>query len=188
MMMSWTNFNEKQWPEDSFNVQILQQPAPQATTIFQQFPATEASCFAPGHPGHIRKDLVELMMIQNAQMHQITMNNLTMSVLNTFDYTHTPENARINMVLEEEPDIYHHYYTPMPGLSYPGWMPFTQPPIQTSPHDLQNIQEPPNPAQPVHMKYKQRRTVPPPPPPSAAQTVDADNSPAPEFYIAERGQ
>lgn len=32
-------------------------------------------------------DLVELMMIQNVQMHQIIMNNMTMSALNSFGYS-----------------------------------------------------------------------------------------------------
>lgn len=32
-------------------------------------------------------DLVELMMIQNAQMHQVIMNNMTMSALSSFGYT-----------------------------------------------------------------------------------------------------
>ncbi|XP_048018846.1 proline-rich protein 29-like isoform X1 [Megalobrama amblycephala] len=158
MMMSWTVSNEKQSlqiPEDPSNVQILQPPAPQPTTIFQQFSAAVASPFAPVRPGHIRGDLVELMMIQNAQMHQIIMNSMSMSALNTFNYTHTPEqNARINMVLEEEPDIYHHYYPPGPGFCYPGCVPLPQQLIQAPPPVLQNIQEPPRHAQPVHTKCR----------------------------------
>lgn len=31
-------------------------------------------------------DLVELMMMQNAQMHQVIMNNMTMSALSSFGY------------------------------------------------------------------------------------------------------
>ncbi|XP_051570729.1 proline-rich protein 29-like [Myxocyprinus asiaticus] len=65
--------------------------APQATTIFHQLTEAVTSPFAPVHPGHIREELVELMMIQNAQMHQVVMNNMTIFVLNSFDCTHTPE-------------------------------------------------------------------------------------------------
>ncbi|XP_051742269.1 proline-rich protein 29-like [Ctenopharyngodon idella] len=181
MMMPWTVSNEKQslqLREDPSNIQILQQPAPQPTTNLQQFSAAVASPFAPVRPGHIREDLVELMMIQNAQMHQIIMNSMSMSVLNTFNYTHAPETARINMVLEEEPDIYHHYYPPGPDFCYPGWVPLPQQLIHAPPPVLQNIQEPPQHAQPVHTKCRDRKAVPPPPPPSATQAVGADIPPA----------
>ncbi|XP_051572220.1 proline-rich protein 29-like [Myxocyprinus asiaticus] len=188
--MSWTDSNEihnQQWPEDLSNVHILRQPASQATTILQQFPAAVSSPFAPVRPGHIREVLVELMMMQNAQMHQVIMNNMTMSVLNTFDYAHTPE-TRIDMDLEEEPDVYHHYYPPVPSLFYPGWVPLPQPLIQAPSPLLQNAQDPSQPAQPARTEYRDRKAVPPPPPPSATQTVGADIPPAPEFYVAERGQ
>lgn len=35
-------------------------------------------------------DLVELMMMQNAQMHQVIINNMTMAALSSFGYTQAP--------------------------------------------------------------------------------------------------
>ncbi|XP_067283245.1 proline-rich protein 29-like [Pseudorasbora parva] len=181
-MMSWTDLIEKesqQLPEDPSNVQILQS-APQPTTIFQLFSEAVPSPFRPERPGHIREDLVELMMMQNAQMHQIIMNNMSVSALNTFNYT--PETARINMVFEEEPDIYHHYYPPVPGFCYPGWVQLPQPPTQVPSPVLQNsrtLQEPPQHAQQMQTISRDRKVVPPTPPPSA-QTVDADIPLTPE--------
>ncbi|XP_073713589.1 proline-rich protein 29 isoform X2 [Misgurnus anguillicaudatus] len=185
--ISWTDSHDKQnqlWPGDLPNIHILQQPS---STIFQQLPNTVTSPLSPVRAGHIREDLVELMMIQNAQMHQVIMNNMTMSVLNTFDYTNTPEHhTRFDMNLEEEADVYHHYYPSVPGLCYPDWV--SQPLMQASPPLQQIIQNPSQHTKPVSTKYMDSKAVPPPPPPSATQTVGADVPPAPEFYAAERGQ
>lgn len=43
------------------------------------------------------KDLVELMMMQNAQMHQVIMNNMTMSALSSFGYMQAPEVNKLLM-------------------------------------------------------------------------------------------
>lgn len=40
-------------------------------------------------------DLVELMMMQNAQMHQVIMTNMTMSALSSFGYMQAPEVSKI---------------------------------------------------------------------------------------------
>uniref|UniRef100_A0A671XCI0 DUF4587 domain-containing protein n=1 Tax=Sparus aurata TaxID=8175 RepID=A0A671XCI0_SPAAU len=62
------------------------------------------------------RNLVELMMIQNVQMHQIIMNNMTMSALNSFGYS-SPLSEN-----EPDPEVYHHYYQPAPDLLYPAWL------------------------------------------------------------------
>uniref|UniRef100_A0A7M4DX74 DUF4587 domain-containing protein n=1 Tax=Crocodylus porosus TaxID=8502 RepID=A0A7M4DX74_CROPO len=50
----------------------------------------------PGAPVNIfmLTDLIELMMIQNAQMHQVIMNNLTMSALTSFGLSPAPPTAQ----------------------------------------------------------------------------------------------
>uniref|UniRef100_A0A452HSD6 DUF4587 domain-containing protein n=1 Tax=Gopherus agassizii TaxID=38772 RepID=A0A452HSD6_9SAUR len=48
----------------------------------------------PAQPGHIREDLIELMMIQNAQMHQVIMNNMTMATLASFGFSPAPAAAQ----------------------------------------------------------------------------------------------
>lgn len=42
-------------------------------------------------------DLIELMMIQNAQMHQVIMNNLTMSALTSFGLSPAPPTAQVRL-------------------------------------------------------------------------------------------
>ena len=44
-------------------------------------------------------DLVELMMLQNAQMHQVIMNNMTMSALSSFGYSNSPGPQNHNTVI-----------------------------------------------------------------------------------------
>ncbi|XP_076122743.1 proline-rich protein 29-like [Alosa pseudoharengus] len=159
----------------------------QPTTILQHLPFSMAPPPPALRPGHVREDLVELMMIQNAQMHQVIMNNMTMSALSSFGYSNSPSPE----VCEEDPEVYHHHYPPSPYHTYPAWMPFSQPYIQplasvlpanSEPQESrEEIQPPPEP--------RDRRAVPPPPPPSATGTVGADIPPATEYYDAtERRQ
>ncbi|XP_042163365.1 proline-rich protein 29-like [Oncorhynchus tshawytscha] len=88
----------QQWNQDAQNVQIIQQPASQQpTTILQQLPAAVSSPTHSIRPGHVKQDLVELMMIQNAQMHQVIMNNMTMSALSSFGHSqfHPPSTSEL---------------------------------------------------------------------------------------------
>nr|XP_015217364.1 PREDICTED: proline-rich protein 29 isoform X2 [Lepisosteus oculatus] len=95
--MAWENENNyyqmQVWNQDPQSVQIIQQPVPQQpTAIIQQLPSAMYPAVSPVQPGHVKEDLVELMMIQNAQMHQVIMNNMTMSALNAFGYSQsTPQ-------------------------------------------------------------------------------------------------
>ncbi|XP_059204077.1 proline-rich protein 29-like [Centropristis striata] len=128
--MAWTEDIYPHFePYDPRAFQIF--PAPQQpTTILQQLPATMmppgSASISPG--GHVKEDLVELMMIQNAQMHQVIMNNMTMSALSSFGYSSpapgpaTPRDLVIIQENETDPEVYHHYYQPAPHLSYPAWL------------------------------------------------------------------
>uniref|UniRef100_A0A3B4VL34 DUF4587 domain-containing protein n=1 Tax=Seriola dumerili TaxID=41447 RepID=A0A3B4VL34_SERDU len=96
----------------------------QPTAILQQLPATMmppglAPSIRPG--GHVKEDLVELMMIQNAQMHQVIMNNMTMSALGS-SRSPGPPDLVIIQDTEADPEIYHHYYQSAPYLSCPSWL------------------------------------------------------------------
>ncbi|KAI3359150.1 hypothetical protein L3Q82_002683 [Scortum barcoo] len=145
----------------------VETPPQQPTTILQQLPAAmmppgSASSIRPG--GHVKEDLVELMMIQNAQMHQVIMNNMTMAALSSFGYSSRPPGPvppRDVVIIQEneaDPEIYHHYYPPAPYLSCPAWLLHQATPI---------YQDPNNPtASPPH-----RHTVPPLPQPSTTGAV-----------------
>ncbi|XP_029480310.1 proline-rich protein 29-like [Oncorhynchus nerka] len=174
----------QQWNQDAQNVQIIQQPASQQpTTILQQLPAAVSSPTPSIRPGHVKQDLVELMMIQNAQMHQVIMNNMTMSALSSFGHSqfHHPSTSE-----EEDPEVYHYHYQPTPAyLPYPTWLP---PPLPHPSLVYRNTPEPLELAPSPH-RDTTRRAVPPPPPPSATRTVGADVPPATDYYdAAERRQ
>ncbi|XP_050790961.1 proline-rich protein 29 isoform X3 [Gopherus flavomarginatus] len=83
------------WGETPPQMQIIQQPIPQQPmTIFQQIPGILSPFAQPVRPGHVREDLIELMMIQNAQMHQMIMNNMTMAALASFGFSPAPAAAQ----------------------------------------------------------------------------------------------
>ncbi|KAE8283435.1 Proline-rich protein 29 [Larimichthys crocea] len=138
-------------------------------------PPGSAASIRPG--GHVKEDLVELMMIQNAQMHQVIMNNMTMSALSSFGYTNAssgPVQASRDLVIIEEneadPEIYHHYYQPALYLSHPGWL-LSQATL---------VHQDPNKAT-CSPPHRDRPAVPPPPPsPNTTGTVGADVIPAAE--------
>ncbi|XP_056676142.1 uncharacterized protein C21orf58 homolog [Monodelphis domestica] len=68
---------------------IIQQTVPQPpATIIQQLPQQPlitqippAPTYPPQRSGSIREDMVEMMLMQNAQMHQIVMHNMMLKVL-----------------------------------------------------------------------------------------------------------
>ncbi|KAI4876652.1 hypothetical protein NFI96_014734, partial [Prochilodus magdalenae] len=151
---------------------------PQPVTLFQQLPAAVASPAPSMRPGHIREDLVELMMMQNAQMHQVIMNNMTMSALSTFGYSHMPEHADSLEAADDNPDVYHHYYPYAPEFSHPVWMPPLAEPQMPQLQTVPSFQHPPYLPHTVHTQHRDRKAVPPPPPPSATGTVGADIPPA----------
>ncbi|NWU69473.1 PRR29 protein, partial [Pterocles burchelli] len=156
-------------PEPSLHgaVPVPQQPV----MILQQLPGTVAN---PAGPRHVREDLIELMMIQNSQMHQVVMNSLAVSALTSFGFGPPPAAAQaMAMPLqtgeEEEAVVFHHHYIP-----YPSPAPVLAWPV------------PPQDRGPAAVRYlgtgslaeDEEVTVPPPPPPSATGTVGADVPPA----------
>uniref|UniRef100_A0A8C7I8Y5 DUF4587 domain-containing protein n=1 Tax=Oncorhynchus kisutch TaxID=8019 RepID=A0A8C7I8Y5_ONCKI len=92
------------------------QASQQPTTIRQQLPAATSSPTPSTGPAHVKQDLVELMMIQNAQMHQVIMNNMTMSALSSFGYSqpqlHPPFTFEVHLV-------YHNTAEPLELAPYP---------------------------------------------------------------------
>ncbi|XP_066499192.1 proline-rich protein 29-like [Hoplias malabaricus] len=175
--MAWTEPTQLHFQsEDSSNIQIVQQPNPQPVTLFQQLPAAMTLPVNSVRPGHIREDLVELMMMQNAQMHQVIMNNMTMNALSTFGYTHTLEHsAGPPLAAEPDSDVYHHYYHPYtPASSHPVWMPPLAEPQIPQIQTIPGFQPHTDSQHTVNTQYRDRSAVPPTPPPSAATTVGAD--------------
>ncbi|KAG8446991.1 hypothetical protein GDO86_014437 [Hymenochirus boettgeri] len=105
-------------------VQIIPPLVPQPPAIIQQIPFN-APLSHPIRPGSAKEDLIDLMMIQNAQMHQVIMNNMTMSALQSFGYgpsenPSTPSVVPVHIEEDDEPVVYHHHYPPM-YPTYPAW-------------------------------------------------------------------
>ncbi|NXJ67572.1 PRR29 protein, partial [Rostratula benghalensis] len=151
-------------------------PAPQKpVVILQQLPGTVAALAPPARPPDIRGDLIELMMIQNFQMHQVVMNSLAVSALASFGFGPSPPSAQAMVgpsqrEEEEEAVVFHHHYIP-----YLGPAPVLAWPVLTRDQG------------PVAVRYLgtgslaedgELPTVPPPPPPSATGTVGANVPPA----------
>ncbi|XP_053327558.1 uncharacterized protein C21orf58 homolog [Spea bombifrons] len=137
---------------------IIQQQLPQQpATIIQQLPAQQPlitqipspQAFQPARSGSIKEDMVEMMLMQNAQMHQIIMQNMMLKALPPLalsqpassapppqSQSHQDSNFPTSMVLRPEkirPSSvhHHHHYTPptlppapptmQPGPGYPMW-------------------------------------------------------------------
>ncbi|XP_075071422.1 proline-rich protein 29 [Mixophyes fleayi] len=196
----------QQWPADTTyytnpsvernytGVQILPPAFPQQTTIIQQLPAD----FIPplSHPiryGRAKEDLIELMMIQNAQMHQVIMNNMTMSALSSFGYGTTQSTPVPNMVPvqveEDDPIVYHHHYDSYPEnyLTYPAYPTLPPPaPMHQREPTIRHLNLDTQPGSPT--RNIDQRPIPPPPPLSATGTVGADIRPASEYYDLTEAQ
>ncbi|KAM4691982.1 proline-rich protein 29 [Rhinophrynus dorsalis] len=186
--------NVPYWDQNYSGVQIIPSMVPQQPTIIQQIPSTFTPPLShPIRPGRAKEDLIDLMMIQNAQMHQVIMNNMTMSALSNFGYGPT-ENPPMPSVVpvqleEDDPVIYHHHYEPYPGNypaypSYPTWQP--QRPILHPEPTVRHLNLDIPPTSPIHSI--DQPAVPPPPPLSATGTVGADVPPASEYYDLAEGR
>ncbi|XP_015261119.1 PREDICTED: proline-rich protein 29-like [Gekko japonicus] len=135
---------------------------------------------------------MELMMIQNAQMHQVIMNNLAMSAVASFGLcspqsaapvTHLPWQVEDDEDDDPEPLVFHHHYTPYPNTVPPtAWQPQSQPSAWPQP-TIRHVGPDPQPAARLD-----DQVVPPPPPPSATGTVTADVPPASEYYDFTQGR
>ncbi|XP_034394958.1 uncharacterized protein C21orf58-like [Cyclopterus lumpus] len=100
------------------------------STILQELPVPmmppgSAPSIRPG--GHDKEDLVELTMIQNAEMHQVNINQITLSALSSIG-AHRPavvcQAPRDVVIIQEndaDPEMYHHYYQ-LAQYLYPAWL------------------------------------------------------------------
>ncbi|XP_064846333.1 proline-rich protein 29-like [Oncorhynchus masou masou] len=185
--MAWTDDTYpqfQQWNQDTENVQINQQPVSQPTTILQQLPVATSSPTPSTGPAHVKQDLVELMMIQNTQMHQVIMNNMTMSALSSFGYSqpqlHPPSTSEVQSFGYSQPQLHPPSTSEVQSFGYS--QPQLHPPFTSEVQSFGYSQPQPHPP-PL------KRAVPPPPPPSATRTVGADVPPATDYYEAmERRQ
>ncbi|NWX47006.1 PRR29 protein, partial [Steatornis caripensis] len=119
-------------------------------------------------------DLIELMMIQNSQMHQVVMNSLAVSALTAFGFGPSPATAQATAMPlqageEEEVVVFHHHYVPYPSpapiLAWP------VPARDRGPAAVRHLGT-------GSLAEDGEVTVPPPPPPSATGTVGANVPPA----------
>ncbi|XP_045038281.2 proline-rich protein 29 isoform X2 [Desmodus rotundus] len=105
---------------------------------------------SPPQPGRVKEDLLELMMLQNAQMHQLLLSRLVAAALNPWPasshpqvYLESPkeegEEEEELEALEEGPLVLHHHYLPwlMPALGPLLSPPWPQPQLQ----DTSRIQQ-----------------------------------------------
>ncbi|NWI67308.1 PRR29 protein, partial [Todus mexicanus] len=120
-------------------------------------------------------DLIDLMMIQNSQMHQVLMNSLAVSALTSFGFGPSPASAQATVVQlqtaeEEEPVVFHHHYVPYPRPApipqWPGLAWDWRPAATVRYLGTGSLAE------------DGEVAVPPPPPPSATGTVGANVPPA----------
>ncbi|XP_039217181.1 proline-rich protein 29 isoform X2 [Crotalus tigris] len=164
----------------AFTGHVFLIPQEPEVTILQQMPPTfpQSSCTS-----HFRENLIELMMIQNAQMHQVIMSNLAMSAAACFESNPSQQIPLIPWQTEDEDEmdmVFHHHYAPYPFiLPFRTWKPPSQPSILTPQQPI--IRH----VGPDHQSTRRQddgQAVPPPPPPSATGTVTADILPASEYY------
>ncbi|XP_054137389.1 proline-rich protein 29 [Melozone crissalis] len=142
--------------------------------ILQPLPGPGA---APAGPPPARPGLMELMMIQGSQMHQLLMHGLAMAALMPLGAGTAPAQALAGPWQdedeeEEEAVVFHHHYLP--------WTPPRPPPVLFLP-------PPGTPSMVTELSLLlSGRAVPPPPPPSATGTVGPGVPPAEEFYTMEQ--
>ncbi|XP_064492783.1 proline-rich protein 29 isoform X2 [Pseudopipra pipra] len=150
-------------------VPVSQQPV----MILQQLPGPGAVLAPHAGPPPVRGDLIELMMIQNSQMHQVLMNSLAVSALTSFGFGPATAQA-LAMPLqteeEEEAVVFHHHYIPYPG------------PVHVPPGLDPGRGRGPGAVRFLGSLAEEEGAVPPPPPPSATGTVGPNVPPAAEYY------
>ncbi|XP_065606720.1 uncharacterized protein C21orf58 homolog isoform X4 [Cyrtonyx montezumae] len=133
----------RRWPKltltspFSFLIQMPPQPAtiiqqlPQPPPLIAQIPA--APSFAYPRSGSIKEDMVEMMLMQNAQMHQIIMQNMMLKSLPPMAFAqparpsypllqHTQQDLQLAAPVAVKADrpwlsaVHHHHHYPPPGL------------------------------------------------------------------------
>ncbi|CAL8300984.1 unnamed protein product [Boreogadus saida] len=128
----------------------------QQPTFIQQVPLQQQPMSQPAPPSQnhgrsIKEDMVEMMLIQNAQMHQIVMQNMMLKALppQGFPGSERPGHATGHTGYPEQDSHYchlivklkagafyhHHHYSqaalpPLPPIGYPAWPPMMSSPAQ----------------------------------------------------------
>ncbi|NXG51436.1 PRR29 protein, partial [Psilopogon haemacephalus] len=148
-------------------VPVSQQPL----IILQQLPGP---LVPTAGPQPVRGDLLELMMIQNSQMHQVVMHSLAVAALASFGLAPAPPAAQVTSVPvqdeeEEEAVVFHHHYMPYPGPAPVLSWPAAAGGQRAAVHYLGTESA---------AEEGQILAVPPPPPPSATGTVGPSIPPA----------
>ncbi|XP_010220671.1 PREDICTED: uncharacterized protein C21orf58 homolog [Tinamus guttatus] len=134
---------------------IQQTMPPQPATIIQQLPQQPPLItqipppqpFAAPHSGSIKEDMVEMMLMQNAQMHQIIMQNMMLKALPPMAFAQAagPSSLLLQQAQQDSPlaapvlvkaerprpsAVHHHHHYPPPGvlpaLGYSVWPPAAQ--------------------------------------------------------------
>ncbi|CAH6776310.1 proline-rich protein 29 isoform X2 [Phodopus roborovskii] len=163
-------------------------------TILQPFPSTAPSPLP--QPSRVKEDLLELMMLQNAQMHQLLLSQMVSGALSPGPEWPCPQvytDSQGEQVEEEmgaqEPEqasaVFHHLYLPCPVTSLGPMTLWPAPFLHVPPHQPPWQGAPRTQHQPPASRQGEVRDVPPPPPPSATGTVGADVPPASDYYDAE---
>ncbi|XP_062853796.1 uncharacterized protein C21orf58 [Trichomycterus rosablanca] len=111
--------------------QIIQHPVrgchPPATIILPQQQQPLIAPFQPAtyRSGSIKEDMVELMLMQNAQMHQIIMHNMMLKALPPMatGTALSPPTGQQNYMKAKGSAIHHHHYVspPLPPIGYTAW-------------------------------------------------------------------
>ncbi|KAG7326979.1 hypothetical protein KOW79_010380 [Hemibagrus wyckioides] len=100
---------------------IIQQLPQQQPLIAQISPVQPA----PHRSGSIKEDMVELMLMQNAQMHQIIMHNMMLKALPPMaaGTNRGPPAGQENSIKAKGAVHHHHHYgpPPLPPIGYSAW-------------------------------------------------------------------
>ncbi|XP_077169755.1 proline-rich protein 29 isoform X3 [Paroedura picta] len=141
---------------------------------------------------HSATNLMEMMMIQNTQMHQVIMNKLAMAAAACFGLSSAQSSAQVPHFpwqVEDDEDaepetlVFHHHYPSCPNaVPFRDWRSLPRASAWPQP-TIRHVGPDPQPA-----VTQDGPVVPPPPPPSATGTVTADVPPASEYYDFTQGR
>jgi len=135
--------------------------------------ASPAMGQTPAAPTNVKADMMEMMMMQNAQMHQMMMQQLMLSAIPKPQKQGGNINVELDDVIQLSPErgrrrppsVHHHHYSPPPG---PPPMPqYTLPPIQMPPpmptyysprhYDLEPLQQPKDYPSVIQQSYRRQQ-------------------------------
>ncbi|XP_030151481.1 proline-rich protein 29 isoform X4 [Lynx canadensis] len=135
-----------QLPSQSAAPTVRAEPAFEPwVTVLQ--PLAWAAPPPPPQPGGVKEDLLELMLLQNAQMHQLLLSRLVAAALHPGPAPPHPhpqvylegqqeeyEEEEEKEVQEEGPVVFHHHYLPCPMPSLGPLLPWPVPFLSPPPH------------------------------------------------------